>query len=223
MPRVHLKPPELLGTPNVEPRAISSQAPMRGRFNDHPRGVPPSGGKRGARKRDDMVCSAWRHAAVRKRTGAELASCVEQKVKRAAFKWGSGRELYTSPTIWVSRDKCRRIQQGKNGREQCYDDFRVTEIDVEDGQIVNLVICNMSNRGDVVYGNASSQEPAKDPSKDAWEQVRREVWAWCKRHGCADEENFRAKLNGIQARPEWESQHKSLEWLAAVANEFHNG
>jgi len=26
---------ELLGTPNVKPRAISSQAPIRGRFNDY--------------------------------------------------------------------------------------------------------------------------------------------------------------------------------------------
>lgn len=148
--------------------------------------------------------------------------------KRACFNWGIGRELYTAPDVWVRRTECKKLRKGKNGREQCFDDFRVTEMDVEDGQIVNLVICNMSNRGAVVFGKASEDkeqhsEFGNDVTKAAWERIKHEVWAWCKRHDCADEDSFRAKLDGIQARPEWATQRESLEWLTAVANEFRNG
>jgi len=73
-------------------------------------------------------------------------------MKRAGFKWGIGRELYTAPDIWVDRDKCTRIQQGKNGREQCYDKFVVTDMEVDDGRISMLTICNRSNKMAVVYG-----------------------------------------------------------------------
>ena len=36
--------------------------------------------------------------------------------KRAGFKWGIGRELYTSPFIYISADKCNiqeKIQEKK--------------------------------------------------------------------------------------------------------------
>ena len=39
--------------------------------------------------------------------------------KRAGFKWGIGRELYTAPRIWISADKCN-IRDRK-----CYDNFEV--------------------------------------------------------------------------------------------------
>lgn len=224
MLRAHLKPLELLETPNVKPRAISSEAPKWGTFNDHPRGVPPSGGKRGARKRDDMVCSAWRHAAVHKRTGAELASRVEQKVKRAGFKWGIGTELYTAPEIKVFNDKCE-IKHGRNGKPACYDKFAVTEMEVEDGQIVKLQVCNMSKKGLVVYGSSAPEAniPANDVLKVAWERVKKAVWDWCQKHECATEQEFKAKLDGIRKRPEWESQSGSLDYLNSLVREFEDG
>ena len=83
--------------------------------------------------------------------------------KRACFKWGIGRELYTAPFIWVPADKCN-ITKGKNGKPQCYDDFRVTEMEVEDGEIVKLTIRNMKRRGEVVYGTESKQ-PEKKPGR----------------------------------------------------------
>lgn len=42
--------------------------------------------------------------------------------KRACVNWGIGRELYTSPFIWVGADKC----DIKNGK--CYDKFSVEKI-----------------------------------------------------------------------------------------------
>ena len=85
--------------------------------------------------------------------------------KRACFKWGIGRELYTAPFIWVPADKCN-ITKGKNGKPQCYDDFRVTEMEVSDGEIVKLTIRNMKRRGEVVYGSEPKQQEKK-PSRYA--------------------------------------------------------
>lgn len=92
--------------------------------------------------------------------------------KRACFKWGIGRELYTSPFVWVGSDSCN-IKQGRNGKPQCYDDFRVTELEVDDGQIVKLVICNMSRKGQVVYGSKQAT-PKKQgaPKSGRFDKVR---------------------------------------------------
>ena len=62
--------------------------------------------------------------------------------KRACFCWGIGRSLYTAPRIFVYADKCGKIQQGKNGKMQCYDQFRVEKVRIEDGQITGLSIWN---------------------------------------------------------------------------------
>lgn len=62
--------------------------------------------------------------------------------KRACFCWGIGRSLYTAPRIFVYADKCGKLQQGKNGKMQCYDRFRVEKVRIEDGQITGLSIWN---------------------------------------------------------------------------------
>ena len=58
--------------------------------------------------------------------------------KRACFNWGIGRELYTSPFIWVPTAKCN-INNGK-----CYDRFSVEKILIENKRIVGLSIINNS-------------------------------------------------------------------------------
>ena len=137
--------------------------------------------------------------------------------KRACFKWGIGRELYTAPKIWVPRCKCRKLQKGKNGKMQCYDDFRVTEMVVDNGQIVKLEIVNISDKGAVVYGG----KQGKDDSKaQAYDVMKREVWAWCKRNNCATEDEFKAKLEGIKKRPNYS---ETAGFFGDVAEEFRNG
>lgn len=58
--------------------------------------------------------------------------------KRAGFRWGIGRALYTSPFIWITADKCNI----KDGR--CYDKFSVERIKYsEDGKrIIAIAIRN---------------------------------------------------------------------------------
>lgn len=58
--------------------------------------------------------------------------------KRAGFKWGIGRELYTAPRIWISADKCN-IRDRK-----CYDSFEVEKIVYNDKQEISglSILCN---------------------------------------------------------------------------------
>lgn len=56
--------------------------------------------------------------------------------KRACFNWGIGRELYTSPFIWISDKNCT-IDNGK-----CFDRFEVEAIRVENKKITGLAIRN---------------------------------------------------------------------------------
>ena len=60
--------------------------------------------------------------------------------KRAGFNWGIGRELYTSPFIWISNDKCN-IKE-KNGKYYCNDNFYVEAIEITDKVITGLAIRN---------------------------------------------------------------------------------
>ena len=152
--------------------------------------------------------------------------------KRACFKWGIGRELYTAPKIWVDRKLCKKIQKGRNGKEQCYDDFVVTDFEVDDGKIVKLTICNASNRMAVVYGNGSKKqgrnatqkpreaaggpEPKNDALRVAYKKMGDAIESYCERHGM----DPAAAKEGVRKRPEWASQCKSLEYIQAVTREF---
>ncbi|HFD2028467.1 TPA: hypothetical protein ACF2C8_000183 [Clostridium perfringens] len=61
--------------------------------------------------------------------------------KRACFNWGIGRELYTSPFIWIAAKDCNIKPKG-NGKVTCMDRFKVKEIEYEDKVIKKLVIWN---------------------------------------------------------------------------------
>lgn len=61
--------------------------------------------------------------------------------KRACFKWGIGRELYTAPFIWVPASSYNQAK-GKNGKPTTYDRFSVESMEVSDGKIVDLAIRN---------------------------------------------------------------------------------
>lgn len=58
--------------------------------------------------------------------------------KRAGFKWGIGRELYTAPRIWISADKCNIKDR------RCYDTFTVEKIVYNEKQEISglSILCN---------------------------------------------------------------------------------
>lgn len=64
--------------------------------------------------------------------------------KRACFKWGIGKELYTAPLIWIPSGQIKKW----NEKGQPKDRFRVKYIKTEKGKIVQLVIFNETTKED---------------------------------------------------------------------------
>lgn len=67
--------------------------------------------------------------------------------KRACFNWGIGRELYTSPFIWIAAEKCNIADTGKKDKYgkpvyACYDKFSVEKIIIENKRITAIAIRN---------------------------------------------------------------------------------
>lgn len=60
--------------------------------------------------------------------------------KRACFNWGIGRELYTSPFIWVSAEKIE-IKEN-NGKLSTHDKFSVEKITYNGNKIDGISIVN---------------------------------------------------------------------------------
>ena len=81
--------------------------------------------------------------------------------KRACFNWGIGRELYTSPFIWISDSKY--IKKNKEGKLALTDKFSVKEITVVDKVITELEI--IDSKGTVVFSTKSKKTTKKEQDK----------------------------------------------------------
>lgn len=81
--------------------------------------------------------------------------------KRACFNWGIGRELYTSPFIWISDSKY--IKKNKEGKLALTDKFSVKEITVVDKVITELEI--IDSKGTVVFSTKSKKTAKKEQDK----------------------------------------------------------
>lgn len=79
-------------------------------------------------------------------TGSESNTEAEKGLasdsfKRACVNWGIGRELYTSPFIWVKAEDCKISNFG--GKPKCYDKFIVEKLTYKkNGDIDGLSIIN---------------------------------------------------------------------------------
>lgn len=93
--------------------------------------------------------------------------------KRACVNWGIGRELYTAPFIWVSKEKCNIETKIRNNKEYlvCNDKFVVSEIVIEDKKIKSVTIQNEKTE-DVVYSWPSKITSAKQPKPVHQEQSK---------------------------------------------------
>lgn len=81
--------------------------------------------------------------------GAETKTEAEKgeasdSFKRACTNWGIGRELYTSPFIWIGSDECK-IEKNDKGAFVCKDKFFVRNIMIADKKIKALEIINGKN------------------------------------------------------------------------------
>lgn len=135
--------------------------------------------------------------------------------KRACTNWGIGRELYTSPFIWVNADKIAWKQ--KNGKSIPDAKFKVTKIDYDStGNIVDLQITDNNN---VVFdmkkkntkSNVKKDVPALQIKATTFDQILAE----CKRTGKSvkedklksfTEEKAQGLLKSLKAMPTKEGE-----------------
>ena len=81
--------------------------------------------------------------------------------KRAGFKHGIGRELYSAPFVWVSAADCRKLKQDQKGRWVCNDNFMVASIEYDEQERIAALV--ITSGGTVVYemGGKRKPEPAE--------------------------------------------------------------
>lgn len=98
----------------------------------------------GIRIQDDCREWIWKSdCGVESNTDAQKGEASDS-FKRACFNWGIGRELYSSPFIWINAENCNIKEIEKNGKKiyVCYDKFEVEKIRIEAKQITGLSIMN---------------------------------------------------------------------------------
>ena len=100
--------------------------------------------------------------------GNEKKGEASDAFKRAGFRWGIGRELYTSPFIWLNT----KTEKNSKGAWVVSDfaTFSVSSIGYEGTRISSLSIVNDKN-GAVVYtfprgGKQTHDEPKDEPQDD---------------------------------------------------------
>lgn len=89
-------------------------------------------------------------------TGTESYSEKEKgkasdSFKRACFNWGIGRELYSSPNLFVFK-KDLKMHWQENGKWKCSDAFAVKDIQYQDNKICYVLIQNTRTGADIAFG-----------------------------------------------------------------------
>lgn len=87
--------------------------------------------------------------------------------KRACFNWGIGRELYTSPFIWVS-DLNYIKTNPKTQKQTVTERFKVSMIETSTDKVITALEIQDS-KGNVVFSTKKKvvkQEPKQEPKKD---------------------------------------------------------
>lgn len=87
-------------------------------------------------------------AGVESNTEAEKGNASDAR-KRSGFAWGIGRELYTSPFIWVAPELCNIYDTGRKDKYNnpiyaTNDNFKIEKIIIENKKITAISIINNS-------------------------------------------------------------------------------
>ena len=101
-------------------------------------------------------------AGVESNTEAEKGRASDA-FKRAGFKHGIGRELYTAPFVGIDAAKCN-IRKNSNGKLACYDTFSIERITYTNQEISGLSIINEKTRKRAFVW--SSGEPVNVPAEE---------------------------------------------------------
>jgi len=87
--------------------------------------------------------------------------------KRACFNWGIGRELYTSPFIWIQPNKDGEFKQNANTKKHTtYTKFHVQEVAYTEDVISRLVIMDQNGKVRFTYGNKVNSKSSDELYKE---------------------------------------------------------
>lgn len=86
--------------------------------------------------------------------------------KRAGSKHGIGRELYSSPKIFIDAAKCKKLKQNeRTGKWECWDNFDVTQIEYDAAERIKSL--QISVDGSVVFSFPKRSIPKARPDINA--------------------------------------------------------
>lgn len=120
--------------------------------------------------------------------------------KRAGFRWGIGRELYTAPFIWLSA-KDGELYQRNDGKWALDNkaEFNVQKIDTQDGVIQDLVIVDKDLK------ERFKMKGSIDDGKPWLDETKKEKWMkaeeWVKKGN--NPHNLRSKYKVSKANMEY--------------------
>lgn len=88
--------------------------------------------------------------------------------KRACFNWGIGRELYTSPAMFIKPGDLKTFKKDDSGRCTCKDRFRVVGIEYDGRTIAKVDVLNENTGAVITFGEpAAETEKTRDISNQA--------------------------------------------------------
>lgn len=91
----------------------------------------------------------------------EVKGLASDSFKRACFNWGIGRELYTSPSIWVY--DLSYVKKNSKGRDTVYEKFTVSRIVTSEDKVIKELEITDS-KGRVVFStNKKTQTVTSKP------------------------------------------------------------
>lgn len=97
--------------------------------------------------------------------GNEKKGEASDAFKRAGFKWGIGRELYTAPMIFIPADVVE-IKKTPKGSFVCYEKFDVKSIEYNNKREITKVTIT-GKGGRVVWSNDHRPQPTTQPAPEA--------------------------------------------------------
>lgn len=87
--------------------------------------------------------------------------------KRACTNWGIGRELYTSPFIWVGSDKVK-VEKNQRGSWNCRERFKVSHIAYNSEREISELVISTGNGNEVYrFGSRPQSQPQRQPQAQA--------------------------------------------------------
>lgn len=108
-------------------------------------------------------------AGVESNTEAEKGRASDA-FKRAGFKWGLGRELYSAPFVFIPAGKCNI--KNNNGRLACYDDFEVADIGYDEQERVSYLRITLKGSTVFEWGDPGSPETGAHICADCGRPIR---------------------------------------------------